>query len=236
MDAHHGRLIYDHVRQTRPSFVLELGSAQGVSAAYICAALEANDHGRLLSVDIDTASYEPRPPELFARVGLSHRADFVRVPDSSYVWLLREQVASQSDAAGNCEPLYDFVFIDGAHEFTIDGIAVVLAGKLLKPGGWLLLDDLDWTHSANANPGPFPMSAEQLTTPNVREVFELLVKSDPSYAELRVQDENWGWARKGSGPRTLTLDVSETPTAVAMRKLRAAARAARRRRPSTAAR
>ena len=41
------------------------------------------------------------------------------------------------------------MFLDGSHNFDIDGLAVVLAEKLLRPGGWLLLDDLDWTYEQN---------------------------------------------------------------------------------------
>jgi predicted O-methyltransferase YrrM len=221
MDAHHGRLIYEHVRNTRPSLILELGTANGVSAAYMCAALEANDHGRLVTIDIDAARYDPGPETVFAGLRLEHRVDFVRVPDSSYDWHLRGQIAERSDQAGNCEPLYDFIFIDGAHEFTIDGLAAVLASRLLKPGGWLLLDDLSWTHASTNNTPPFPMSPDQLATPNVREVFDWIVKPDPSYAVFREQDEGWGWAQKGTGPRMLTLSVTESLVAVATRKAKA---------------
>ena len=66
---------------------------------------------------------------------------------SSYTWWLKEQVQARSDRAGNVEPLYDFVYLDGAKNWTIDGLAVVLVEKLLRPGGWLLMDDLDWTYA-----------------------------------------------------------------------------------------
>ena len=224
MSAHHGRVIYDHVRETRPSLILELGSACGVSAAYMSGALDANDHGQLISVDVDRARYEPKPEALLAELGLNHRAEFVRVADSSYNWILRGQVADRSDAAGNCEPLYDFVFVDGAHEFTIDGLATVLASKLLRPGGWMLLDDLDWSHAQYDNPGPFPMSQAQLTTPNVREVYDLLIKADPTLTEFREEDGAWGWAKKGTGARTLTLSVSESLPSIALRKIKSIAR------------
>jgi predicted O-methyltransferase YrrM len=221
MTAHRGRVIYDHIRTTRPSLTLELGSACGVSAAYMAGALEANDHGRLVSIDVDWATYQPRPETLLGELGLGHRAECIRVADSSYNWMLRGQVADRCDAAGNCEPLYDFVFIDGAHEFTIDGLAAVLSIKLLRPGGWLLLDDLDWSHAQHDNPGPFPMSQAQLTTPNVREVYDLLIRTDPDLTEFREEDGSWGWAKKGNGLRTLTLSVSEGPFSIAMRKAKA---------------
>ena len=54
---------------------------------------------------------------------------------------------SRSDGAGTVEPVYDFVYLDGAKHWTIDGLAVVLVEKLLRPGGWLLMDDLGWTYA-----------------------------------------------------------------------------------------
>ena len=55
-----GRRVYDHVRETRPEQVLELGSAHGVSASYIAAALEANGCGELTTVDHGGAGTTPR--------------------------------------------------------------------------------------------------------------------------------------------------------------------------------
>ena len=40
-----GRRVYDHIRRTQPEHVLELGTAHGVGAAYMAAALDANGHG-----------------------------------------------------------------------------------------------------------------------------------------------------------------------------------------------
>ena len=55
-----GRAIYDHVRATRPGRVLELGTAHGVSAAYIVAALESNACGHLTTVDSSRFRREDR--------------------------------------------------------------------------------------------------------------------------------------------------------------------------------
>ena len=146
MSPEQGRLVYDHVRATRPDAVLELGTAHGVGAAYLAAALEANGHGHLTTVDFAGAAYDPAPETLLARAGLAGRVTVVR-EFSSYTWWLKEQVQARSDRAGNVEPLYDFVYLDGAKNWTIDGLAVVLIEKLLRPGGWLLMDDLPWTYA-----------------------------------------------------------------------------------------
>src|SRR5438876_3799024 len=131
MTPHQGRLIYDHVIAERPETILELGTAHGVSAAYMAAALDEVGQGTLVTLDKAQLVPSPRPEEgAFARVPeLLERVKLVRTPDSSYVWYLKQRVEEQSDPEGNVTPLYDFCYLDGAHDFTIDGLAVVLVEK-----------------------------------------------------------------------------------------------------------
>ena len=127
---------------------------------------------------------------------------------------------------GNCEPRFDFVYLDGAKNWTVDGLAVVLVEKLLRPGGWLLMDDLDWTYAQDpgreATDGVVhrELSEPERTEPHLRAVFELIVAQHPSFTELRVQDEWWGWARKAPG-RAAPLHASR-PAARSARSSRAA--------------
>src|SRR5437763_7509727 len=104
-----GRRVYDHIRRTQPEQALELGTAHGVSAAYIAAALEANQFGHLTTVDHGGAAYDPSPEDVLSRAGLAHRVTILR-EHSSYNWFLKTQVEEASDAAGNCEPRYDFCY------------------------------------------------------------------------------------------------------------------------------
>ena len=211
MSPEFGRRVYEHIRDTRPENALELGTAHGVSAAYIAAALEANDQGDLTTVDHGSASYDPAPQDVLDRAGLSHRVTIVR-DHSSYNWFLKQKIAASSDASGNCAPVYDFVYLDGSHNFVVDGLAVVLIEKLLHPGGWLLLDDLEWTYEQNpwvapelwpdGNARPFgPLSESERTEPHVRAVFELIVKQHPSFTRLVREDEWYGWAQKKPGEK-----------------------------------
>jgi predicted O-methyltransferase YrrM len=200
-----GRRVYDHVIGSRPEQVLELGTAHGVSAAYIAAALEANGSGHLTTVDHAGASFDPSPAEVLERAGLEHRVTIVH-EHSSYNWFLVEQVEDASDSAGNCIPRYDFCYLDGSKNLNVDGLAVVLIEKLLRPGGWLLMDDLDWTYqhnpwivpSGDGNPLG-PLSESELAEPHLRAVFELIVKQHPSFTRLVREDEWYGWAQKLPG-------------------------------------
>jgi predicted O-methyltransferase YrrM len=233
MSPEQGRIVYDHVRSERPAEVLELGTAHGVGAAYLAAALEANGAGRLTTVDFEGARYDPAPETVLARAGVAHRVDVVRAY-STYNWWLKEQIAERSDAHGNCEPRFDFVYLDGAKHWTVDGLAVLLVEKLLRPGGWLLMDDLDWTYAQDpgreATDGIVhrELSEPERTEPHLRAVFDLLVAQHPSFTELRVQDEWWGWARKAPGePRRYTVQTSRPLGALAANSARKALRRAR---------
>jgi predicted O-methyltransferase YrrM len=211
MSPDQGAIVYRHIRETAPDLVLELGTANGASAAYMAAALDANGSGRLVTVDRADAGYQPA--RLLEDIGLRKWVDVVVRPDSSYNWFLKEQIDQQSDAAGNCEPIYDFCYLDGAHNWTIDGLAALLVEKLLKPEGWLLLDDLEWSYasSPSAASEPFAMSSSERRQPHMRAVFDLLVRQHPSFTEFRVENGNWGWAQKSPGrPRRYDVRTSKS--------------------------
>jgi predicted O-methyltransferase YrrM len=216
MTPDHGRRVFEHVQRTRPAEVLELGTAHGVSASYIAGALEANGFGHLTTVDHGGASYDPPPEDVLARAGVAHRVTVVRA-HSSYNWFLKERLEEASDGAGNVSPMYDFCYLDGSKNFNVDGLAVVLVEKLLRPGGWLLMDDLEWDYTQNVwiepegNGRPLgPLSEAERTQPHLRAVFELIVKQLPGFTHFIVEDEWFGWAQKAPGePRTYELKSSK---------------------------
>jgi predicted O-methyltransferase YrrM len=230
-----GRRVYEHIRQTRPAQVLELGTAHGVSAAYIAAALEANGTGTVTTVDHGGAAYDPSPEQVLERAGLACRVRIVR-EHSSYNWFLKQQIEDASDAAGNCIPRYDFVYLDGSKNWNIDGLAVVLIEKLLRPRGWLLMDDLEWTYADNqwivpsGDGNPLgPLSASELSEPHLLAVFELIVKQHPSFTRFIREDEWYGWAQKGAGEqRRYELATSRPLGALLAAALRRRVRSGRR--------
>lgn len=223
-----GRRIYDHVRAQRPRQILEVGTAHGVSAAYMAAALAANGEGHLTTVDSVRGATHYQPDPVIARAGVGHLITLVRTDDSSYNWWLKEQVERRSDADGNCRPQYDFCYLDGAHDWTIDGLAALLVEKLLNPGGWLLLDDLNWTYATGMPAPDERLSHAERIHPHMRAVFDLLIKQHPSFTQLRVEDEEWGWARKEPGaPRQLSIETTRSSRDYVTSALRRAVQRAR---------
>ena len=215
MSPEQGRIVYDHVAR-HPA-------GRGARARHRARrrrrlhgrGAARQRRGRLTTVDFEGAAYDPSPEDVLARAGR-------RRPRRGRARVLLLHVVAQGAGRrpartphGNCEPRFDFVYLDGAKNWTIDGLAVVLVEKLLRPGGWLLMDDLDWTYAQDphreATDGIVhrELSEPERTEPHLRAVFELIVAQHPSFTELRVQDEWWGWARKAPGePRRYSIETS----------------------------
>lgn len=103
----------------------------------------------------------------------------------SYNWQLMKLVKVNRD------PIFDYVFIDGAHSWSIDGFAFLLIDRLLRPGGYIDFDDYNWTisKSRTLNPKSFPQvmklySMEQIETAQVKLIIDLLVRRDSRYREV----------------------------------------------------
>jgi len=204
MTASQGEQIFAHLRATGAKDILELGTAHGVSACYMACAVQQG--GRVTTVDHveATKSRAPQPATVIERLGFTHLIQRVLIDDSSYNWWLKRQIEENSDEQGNCKPMYDFCYLDGAHNFTIDGLAVVLVEKLLRPGGWLLLDDLRWTYehgSAGPNQGArdLLLSKSEIQEAHMQAVFNIVVRTHPSFTLTRIENDEWGWAKKDPG-------------------------------------
>jgi predicted O-methyltransferase YrrM len=229
-----GKVIYEHVLEAKPVEILELGTASGASAAYMAAALDELGRGKITTLDREQLLPEILPEQrAFGKVPeLLRYVQFERPPYSSYVWWLLKQIEARADEAGNVPPLYDFCYLDGAHDFTIDGMAVYLVEKLLRPQGWLLLDDLSWSYSADVpSYDRETFSPEEADAPHVRKIFDVLLKQHPSFTEFRVQDGSWGWAKKAPDqPRRYSLETSQPVGALVIDRLKRGVLTARTRR------
>src|SRR5919201_5142658 len=197
-----GRVLYEHIRENRPEKLLELGTARGGSAVFIAAALEANGAGHLTSVASTRWQWlDPTPREVLEKAGLNDRVTLDK-RFSTYTWFLKAEIEKRLDAAGSVQPEYDFIFLDGAKNWSTDGLAVILAERLLRPGGWLLLDDLGWNYEKHCDaPTHYEieiakLSDEERIQPHLRAIFDLLIRTNPAFDRFVVQNNWWGWARK----------------------------------------
>jgi predicted O-methyltransferase YrrM len=196
----HGLDLFSMILREGPAEILELGIAHGTATCYMAAALEENGRGRITAVDLAGAAFTPSAEEQLERCGLSRYADVVRM-QTGYSWFLHDEIRRQT-VGGQCLPKYDLCIIDGPKNWTIDGGAFFLVDKLLHPGGWIIFDDYGWTYAGQAREATDGITHRALSdaerrTPQIREVFELLVVPHGNYSEFVVQDhKDWAMAHK----------------------------------------
>lgn len=130
--------------------------------------------------------YQDRCELVKARLKSKHRvilygSDPTKLFDS-YNWGLGKALANNQR--------FDFVFIDGAHTWHHDALAFLLVDRMLVRGGWVVFDDLGWSHgtSLTQNPDAYEKTgtfytAEQIAIPQVSMVVDLLVKPDSEYKQ-----------------------------------------------------
>jgi predicted O-methyltransferase YrrM len=172
--------------------ILELGFAHGKGSAYL-GALAAGKGGRAICVDNPTARHRsPSAEDTVRRAGVAEHVDLVYA-DQGYNWWLMRQL--EADAG----PRFSLVYLDGAHEWDPDALAVLLVSRLVHPGGYLVLDDLDWTFASSPSAGIAErrktLPADYVDEAHVRKVWTLLVQRDPTWGQLREID-SWAIARK----------------------------------------
>ena len=200
--ADQGRQIYDFVLETKPERCLELGIGHGVSSCYTAAALHELGRGHLDAVDIlEALSWqEPSLEDLLVRTGLGGFATVHR-EKTSYTWFLKKEIEANT-SENRCRAVYDFCFLDGCKNWTVDGFAFTLVDKLLRSNGWILFDDYNWTYAQDSEGREVTdgivhraLGEDELTTPHIKLVFEYLVKQKPEYGDFKVEDD-WAWAHK----------------------------------------
>ncbi len=174
--------------------ILELGFAHGVSTAYMASALgRKNSKGGMTSIDLLHSKVRtPNVETLLQKVGQVERVNVFFEP-TSYTWKLMKMLEEDP------EPRFDLCYLDGAHNWYVDGFAFFLVDRLLRPGGWIVFDDMNWTYAGsptNRNTEKVrQMPEEERITPQVKKVYDLLVKTHPNYHNFKVENQ-WGYAQK----------------------------------------
>lgn len=173
--------------------LLELGFAHGASSCYMASTLREMGEGHLTTIDLKGAKFRlPNIETLLDKLDLN---DLVTpyYENTSYTWRLMKFIED------NDEPIFDFCYVDGAHDWYNDGFAFFLVDKLLKPGGWIIFDDMFWTFESSPalkNTSRVKnMPEDEKSIPHISHVFNLLVKSHPNYCNFEIH-KSWGIAQK----------------------------------------
>jgi predicted O-methyltransferase YrrM len=189
--------------------VIELGFFHGVSTCYMAAALDGTGkEWSIVAIDKESAlTLKPNVDELLSQFGLRDRVTLF-YEKTSYTWRLMKMLEEDPT------PRFDFCYLDGAHNWADDGFAFFLVDRLLKPGAWIVFDDIEWSYATSPSMRDTDfvksMPEEEQTIQQIRKVFDLLVKTHPNYGEFLVAD-GWGFAQKlvtsSSGPVSIRREI-----------------------------
>lgn len=96
----------------------------------------------------------------------------------------------------NLNGIFDAAYLDGLHGFNVDGLALCLLKELMKPEGFIVIDDLDWTWKECIAELPESKSEHfahwtselwtegQISEPQVRRAVNAFMVNDKSYEEV----------------------------------------------------
>lgn len=184
-------LVNDHGLRS----LLELGTFQGKGTAFLASILEERGEGMVTTLDREQClELKPNAKDVLAELQLSHRVD-IRLHKRSFTMTLMKMLEEAP------QPVFDFCYFDGAHIWDGTGFCFLLVDKLLMPGSWIILDDMDWTlaGSARAHPDRAKSYAhyteEEMNMAQVRKVWEILVKG-AGYINMSEPGHGWGVAQK----------------------------------------
>lgn len=219
-----GHILFNYILKYQPQHCLELGFAHGVASCYIAAALEENQSGTLTTVDLlSSKNLQPNIEELLAKANLLSYVDIHR-EKNSYTWFLKKEI-EKNTLNYSCSPKYDLCFIDGPKNWTIDGCSFFLVDKLLNENGYIIFDDYNWTYDEYSKSeidglSIREMSDDQIQSPNIQLIFQLLVMQHPNYSNF-VIDDDWAWAQKvRSGTKTLRIESTQSFKYKLIKKMR----------------
>jgi predicted O-methyltransferase YrrM len=187
------------IRKNKSTDLLEIGFAHGKSSCYLAAILEDEGRGHLTTIDrVAAKKRKPAIDEVLAAVDLSHRVTPI-LAWRSYTWELAKMLQQTP------RPQFDFCYFDGGHTWDQTGFGLLLVDMLLRPGGWIVFDDMDWTlkHSISLRKKAKTKarlektySEDEREAQGVRMVWDLLL---PRFGYQNLHEEktlHWGVAQK----------------------------------------
>lgn len=177
--------------------ILEIGFYHGKSSAYIAAILEdLRRDGHLVTIDREPAkNMDPNILTVLEQVGLQKRVTPI-FAHRSYTWEMKRLIVEEPRRQ------FDLCYFDGGHTWDNTGFGVLLVDMLLRPGGIIVMDDMNWSIATSPAYKNRPASTskydddEQSAMP-VRLVWDYLLPH-LGYTQLEEKTKlKWGVAQKG---------------------------------------
>ena len=177
----------EFIRSAKCEFIAEFGVLHGATSIEIAKCLNGNGVIHLYDFNYNVE----KVVKLIRDLGYNNVEGFgcsSKMLDS-YNWPLMKVIEAHP------HPIYDYVYLDGAHTWNVDALTFLLCDRLLKVGGYVDFDDYNWSLaiSPTLSPSKFPMTKEmytdeQIETSQVKKIVDLLVRPDKRYVEI-VKDK-----------------------------------------------
>lgn len=142
-------MMFDNIKN-EPIAILEIGSFEGLSAAWMLENIMLHPASHMICVDPFTGNDEHSPTErdgLFARfqanVLNNYPGRVTCIQEESHTALKALSLQYERDQSAR---LFDIIYIDGDHHASAVLEDMVLAYRLLKKHGVMVIDDFLWNH------------------------------------------------------------------------------------------
>lgn len=123
-----------------------------------------------------------RLPEV--RCSLHAKGNSKRMHDS-YNWKLSDMLLEMKEQEK--DGIFDVAYLDGNHTLAFDGLACWLLKQLVKKGGYLIFDDVDWSYKKYraTHPTAFERyTEEQVADCQIKRVINLFMRDDGNFREI----------------------------------------------------
>lgn len=199
MNAPRAEVMRKLIAEENASTLLEVGFWKGKSSAYFAAILEDLGRGHLTTIDRKVVENKsPNIRSVLEDLKLSHRVTPI-FAERSHTWEMSKMIQQAP------RPQFDLCYFDGGHTWDMTALGLVLVDMLLKPGGLLVVDDLNWTidGSIARHPGEGKnydeYSADERAAMPVQMAYDIIL-GRLGYTDFRIEKRfAWGIARKPRG-------------------------------------
>lgn len=191
------RDIHQFILDNKLANCIELGTGFGATTCVMADAVTQLPQGKVTT--IDQWFHQPVNVDVIRQhVGLPKDSIEIIADRQGYNWYLADLL--QKNIKDNQPlPQFDFCLLDGAHEWEPDALAFYLIARFIKPGGWIVIDDLDFklrmiSNWQESHPNH---SDRELDTYQMQRVFDLVVTQHPDFQDFKItHNGRMGWARK----------------------------------------
>ena len=177
--------------------ILEIGFYQGKSTAYIASILKEVGGSKVTTFDLEKAlDHQPNINDLLGELNLEEFVD-IQLCKRSYTWTLTRLFKEGQK--------FDFCYFDGGHNWDQTSLGLLLVDLIMKPGGVILVDDMDWSMANSAYWNQRKRKRDlfdddEVSAKPVRLAFELIL-GRLGYEDFReIDGHSWAIAKKPSEP------------------------------------